>query len=60
MRKADPMAIRYGVLRGRVDRFQREDGGSTPHLNVRVLDETGQPSRIAVNVQSEDKSDVVY
>ena len=54
------MAIRYGVLRGRVDRFKREDGGSTPHLNVRILDETGQPWRIAVNVQSEDKSDVVY
>jgi uncharacterized protein YukJ len=54
------MAIRYGALRGRVDRFKREDGGRTPHLNVRVLDETGQPWRIAVNVQSEDKSDVVY
>jgi hypothetical protein len=34
-----------------VDRFKREDGGSTPHLNVRVLDETGQPWRIAVNAQ---------
>ena len=24
------------------------------------LDQTGQPWRVAVNVQSEDKSDVVY
>lgn len=54
------MAILYGALRGRVDRYKREDHVSTPHLNVRVLDQTGQPWRIAVNVQSEDKSDVVY
>jgi uncharacterized protein YukJ len=54
------MAIRYGILRGSVDLFKREDGASTPHLNVRVLDETGQPWRIAVNVQSEDHSDVIY
>jgi uncharacterized protein YukJ len=60
MGKADLMAVRYGVLRGRVDRFKREDGVRTPHLNVRVLDEANQPWRIAVNVQSEDKSDVVY
>ena len=44
------MAIPYGVLRGRVDRFRSEDDTSTPHLQVRVLDETGQPWRIAVNV----------
>jgi uncharacterized protein YukJ len=54
------MAIFYGVLRGRVDRHKREDGASTPHLQVRVLDETGQPWRIAINVQSQDESDVVY
>ena len=54
------MAILYGTLRGRVDRYKREDQASTPHLQVRVLDQTGQPWRIAVNVQSEDKSDVVF
>ena len=54
------MAILYGALRGRVDRYKREDHVSTPHLHVRVLDQTGQPWRIAVNVQSEDKSDVVF
>ena len=46
------MAILYGTLRGRVDRYKREDQVSTPHLQVRVLDQTGQPWRIAVNVQS--------
>ena len=43
----------YGVLRGSVDRWVREDGESTPHLQIRVLDEAGQPWRIAVNVQSD-------
>lgn len=42
----------YGVLRGRPDRYKREDDASTPHLQIRVLDATGQPWRIAVNVQS--------
>jgi uncharacterized protein YukJ len=54
------MPLLYGVLRGRPDRYQREDGAKTPHLQIRVLDETGQPWRIAVNVQSGDKSEVVY
>jgi uncharacterized protein YukJ len=54
------MAAGYGVLRGRVDRWVREDGDATPHLQVRVLDETGQPWRIAVNVQSDTGSEVVY
>jgi hypothetical protein len=35
------VAILYGTLRGRVDRCKREDDASTPHLQVRVLDETG-------------------
>ena len=30
------MALHYGVLRGRVDIFKREDDLSTPHLQVRV------------------------
>ena len=54
------MAIRYGALRGQPDRYQREDGGKTPHLQIRVLDATGQPWRIAVNVESDDGSEVVY
>ncbi len=50
----------YGVLRGTVDRYQREDGDSSPHLQIRVLEPSGQPWRIAVNVQSTDGSFVVY
>jgi uncharacterized protein YukJ len=54
------MAITYGVLRARPDLAKREDGVSTPHLNIRALDATGQPWRVAVNVQSDDGSEVVY
>jgi uncharacterized protein YukJ len=54
------MTIPYGVLRGHPDRYKREDEAATPHLQIRVLDDTGQPWRIAVNVQSKDKSEVVY
>jgi uncharacterized protein YukJ len=54
------MALDYGVLRGRPDRYVREDGESTPHLQIRLLDDSGQPWRIAVNVQSSDGSQVVF
>jgi uncharacterized protein YukJ len=54
------MAIIYGVLRGRPDRYKREDNASTPHLQIRVLDASGQPWRIAVNVQSDTGSDVAF
>ncbi len=54
------MAIFYGALRGKPDRYKREDNQSTPHLQVRVLDSTGQPWRIAVNVQSSSGSHVVF
>ena len=50
----------YGVLRGRPDRYKREDNVSTPHLQIRVLDATGQPWRIAVNVQSNTGSHVAF
>src|SRR5262249_45894727 len=50
------MAIQYGVLRARPDRYKREDGASTPHLQIRALDASGQPWRIAVNVQSDSGS----
>lgn len=54
------MAIMYGVLRGRPDRYKREDKASTPHLQIRVLEEGGQPWRIAVNVQSDTGSNVAF
>ena len=54
------MAIQYGVLRARPDRYKREDNASTPHLQIRALDTSGQPWRIAVNVQSDGGSDVAF
>ena len=54
------MALDYGVLRARPDRAKREDGERSPHLQIRAVDETGQPWRVAVNVQSSDGSDVVF
>ena len=50
----------YGVLRGRFDRAKREDGGGTPHLQVRLVDAAGQGWRVAVTVQSDTGSQVVY
>jgi uncharacterized protein YukJ len=54
------MALEYGVLRARPDLAKREDGAATPHLQIRALDATGQPWRVAVNVQSDDGSEVVF
>ena len=54
------MAFLYGVLRGRPDRFKREDKTSSPHLQIRVLESSGQPWRIAVNVQSNTGSHVAF
>jgi uncharacterized protein YukJ len=54
------MAIQYGVLRARPDLYKREDNASTPHLQIRALDTSGQPWRIAVNVQSDSGSDVAF
>jgi uncharacterized protein YukJ len=54
------MALQYGVLRARYDRAKREDNQSSPHLQIRALDTTGQPWRVAVNVQSQDLSEVVF
>ena len=54
------MAMLSGVLRGRPDRFKREDDTSTPHLQIRVLEDGGQPWRIAVNVQSDTGSHVAF
>jgi uncharacterized protein YukJ len=52
--------MQYGVLRARPDRAKREDAAATPHLQIRALDNTGQPWRVAVNVQSDDGSEVVF
>lgn len=54
------MVSNYGVLRGSIDRWVREDGDASPHLQIRVVDGAGHPWRVAVNVQSGDSSHVVY
>jgi len=54
------MTSGYGVLRAGLDRWVREDDQSTPHLQIRALDQAGQPWRVAVNVQSDTGSEVVY
>jgi uncharacterized protein YukJ len=54
------MAILYGVLRGHPDRYKREDNASTPHLQIRVLEDGGQPWRIAVNVKSDTGSNLAF
>jgi uncharacterized protein YukJ len=54
------MAMHYGVLRGRVDRFKREDDFDTPHLQIRVLDGRDQAWRVPVNVLSKDQSFLVF
>src|SRR5215813_5482917 len=54
------MTIKYGVLRGHPDRFKREDNESTPHLQIRILENSGQPWRIAVTVESDTGSDVAF
>ena len=54
------MGHQYGVLRARPDRAKREDGCSSPHRQIRAVDASGQPWRVAVNVQSSDGSEVVF
>ena len=54
------MALHYGVLRGRVDVFKREDDLSTPHLQIRVVDGHNQAWRAPVNVLSGDHSRVIF
>jgi uncharacterized protein YukJ len=49
----------YGALHGRFDRAKREDDESSPHLQIRLL-AGDTPWRVAVNVQSQDGSEVVY
>jgi uncharacterized protein YukJ len=60
------VAVIYGVLRGKLDRWTREDpppgSSKSPHLQVRVVDGQGKPWRIPVNVRSGDpaKSLVIF
>jgi uncharacterized protein YukJ len=60
------MAVIYGVLRGTLDRWKREDpapgSNKSPHLQVRLVDGAGNPWRIPVNVRSGDpaKSLVIF
>ena len=60
------MAVIYGVLRGTLDWWKREDpppgSSKSPHLQVRLIDGQGKPWRIPVNVRSGDpaKSLVIF
>jgi uncharacterized protein YukJ len=54
------LASNYGILRGRVDVFKREDNFSTPHLQIRIVDDQDQAWRAAVNVLSGDQSLVIF
>src|SRR5262245_51969045 len=60
MRERSLMAISYGVLRGKVDVFKREDDFNTPHLQIRVIDGHHQAWRVPVNVLSKDQSFLVF
>lgn len=54
------IALYYGVLRGKVDIFKREDDLDTPHLQIRIIDGNNEKWRIAVNVLSSDKSFLIF
>ncbi len=54
------MLQQYGVLRGHVDVFKREDDLSTPHLQIRVVDGRNQAWRVPVNVLSADQSRLIF
>jgi hypothetical protein len=54
------IALYFGVLRGKVDIFKREDDLNTPHLQIKVIDGNGEKWRIAVNVLSSDKSFLIF
>lgn len=46
------MANRYGVLRGRPDRAEREEDPNSPHYQIRILGADGLKWRVPVNVRS--------
>ena len=54
------MGLHYGVLRGRPGRAKRTDGVRSPRLQIRTMDASGQPWRVAVNMKSGDGSEGVF
>lgn len=53
------MGLHYGALR-RPDRAKREVGVRSPRLQIRTVDASSQPWRVAVNMKSSDHSEVVF
>ncbi|MBM4262549.1 MAG: DUF2278 family protein [Deltaproteobacteria bacterium] len=54
------MALAYGVLRGKIDIFKREDDLDTPHLQIKVIDGQNKAWRVPVNVLSADQSFLIF
>lgn len=54
------MALAYGVLRGKIDIFKREDDLDTPHLQIKVIDGLNKAWRVPVNVLSGDQSFLIF
>jgi uncharacterized protein YukJ len=54
------MSFHYGILRGGVDRFRREDDFSTPHLQIKVVDAKRSTWRAAINILSSDQSQIIF
>lgn len=54
------MALQYGVLRGKVQTFKREDDNDSPHFQIKIVDGHGAAWRVPFNVQSGDGSDLIY
>jgi uncharacterized protein YukJ len=54
------MSRDYGILRGRVDRFRREDDFNTPHLQIKIVDAKRSPWRAAINILSSDQSRIIF
>ena len=53
------MGLHCGALR-RPDRAKREDGVRSPRLQIRTVDASGQPWRVAVNMKSSGRREVVF
>src|SRR5262245_63917192 len=51
--------INYGVLKGVVVDFGREDGSSSPHFQI-VINASANRWRVPVNVKSADGSQVLF
>jgi uncharacterized protein YukJ len=51
--------LNYGVLRGPVIDFGREDNGSSPHFQI-VIQASNNRWRVPVNVKSKDGSEVLF